>query len=108
VVVVIRNNTRAADTGKRLPHNGEKEVFVPPSLPSGYKVSDHYWILDKSHPAVKSGKASKGDRIRDDDLTKMMGGSWDQSNNDGASFVLVVDEDAAVAVGKKKPKKRKA
>ena len=107
VVVVIRNNTRAADTGKRLPHNGEKEVFVPPSLPSGYKVSDHYWILDKSHPAVKSGRASKGDRIRDDDLNKLMGGSWDQTAHDGASFVLVVDEEAVVAVGKSKPKKKK-
>jgi hypothetical protein len=108
VVVVIQNNTRAADTGKRLPHNSEKEVLLPPSLSNGYKVAEHYWILDKSHAAVKKGAAKKGDRIRDDELTKVMGGNWDQSKEDGATFVLIVDEDSLVAVGKAKPKKKKA
>ena len=107
VVVVVRNNTRGADTGKRLPHHAsESEVIIPPATSSQYKASEHYWLLDKNHPAVKNGSAKPGDRVRDDELTKLMGGSWDQSKKPNAVFVLVVDEDALVAVGKAKPKKK--
>jgi len=106
VVVVIRNSTRAADTGRLLTHSHEKEVILPPSGSEAHKVIDHYWIVDKNHPAVKAGKYKQGDRASDSSLSSAMGGSWDQTQQSNATFVLIVDEDHSVAVGKAKPKKK--
>lgn len=104
VIIKIKGALTAADTGKRLPINSEKEVIVKPS--AVHTVEEHYWILHSNHSAVASGKASQGARMTTSQLQSTMGSGYDPTSESGATFVLVVREDAAVAA-KPKPTKKK-
>lgn len=103
VIIKIKGALTAADTGKRLPISSEKEVIVKPS--AVHTVEEHYWILHANHSAVTSGKASQGTRMTSSQLQSTMGSGYDPTSESGATFVLVVREDAAVAA---KPKPTKA
>jgi hypothetical protein len=104
VIIKIKSSLTAADTGKRLPINSEKEVIVKPS--AVHSVEEHYWILHQNHSAVAGGKATQGTRMTTSQLQSTMGSGYDPTSESGATFVLVVREDAAVAA-KPKPTKKK-